>query len=145
MIVRQFNRLDNAYIAEWFQDSESVQWLESAWSETELDQMALEENGRQYVATEEGQIIASIGCYLPTPAFDRYVISYVHVAPWCRRQGIASALVDWLLQKQGPGCSWRCYIDPANERSMRLFSKHQWQRLGDEPGENGMYIYEICT
>ena len=55
-----------------------MRWLESGWSETELDQMELEENGRYYVGIAEGQIVGSIGCYLPTPAFDRYVVSYVH-------------------------------------------------------------------
>lgn len=42
--VREFNRSDNLQIAKWFEDAESVRWLESAWLEAELDQMALEEN-----------------------------------------------------------------------------------------------------
>lgn len=145
MIVRRFNRLDNAHIAAWFHDAESVRWLEAAWAESELDQMALEENGRYYVGMKGDSIVGSIGCYLPTPTFERYVLSYVHVAPWCRRQGIAKALIDWLLQKYGTGCTWRCYINRENAGSIKLFSKLQWQRLSDKPDKNGMYIYEICT
>jgi len=43
MIVREFKHSDNVDMAQWFQDSESMRWLESAWSESELNQMALEE------------------------------------------------------------------------------------------------------
>lgn len=145
MIVREFNRSDNAEIAQWFQDSESTRWLESAWSESELDQMALEENFRHYVAVEEGILIGSIGCYLPVEDFDCHVLSYVHVAPWCRRRGIARKLIAWLLQKHGPGCKWRCYINHENAASMSLFDRLQWQRVDEQPGKNGMYTYELFT
>jgi ribosomal protein S18 acetylase RimI-like enzyme len=119
--------------------------LESAWTERELDEMALEENGRQYVGVEEGKVMGSIGCYLPVDGFDRYVLSYVHIAPWCRRRGIARYLISWILQKYGPGCRWWCYIEPENEASMKLFEYLKWKKIDDRPGENGMFTYEIYT
>lgn len=140
--MRPFQRADNRVIARWFDDPASRRWLESPWSDDELELMAQEANGREYVAIAgDGRIVGAIGCYLPLPSNPCHVLSAVHVDPGLRRRGIAAAMLGWLLEAHATGQQWQTLVEPANAPMTRLLAGAGWKRASGPPDAHGFLTY----
>ena len=145
MLFREFFRDDNEILSSWFEEKDVRDWLESPWSDTELDEVLQEKEGALFVIEEEGELIAMIGCYSPNSEIRHYVISEMVVNPEKRRLGYGKLAIAELLKKYGPDKEWWAYIEPENVKSRRLFETCGWMLQSEKPDETHLLTYTFCT
>jgi RimJ/RimL family protein N-acetyltransferase len=143
MALREFHRSDNPIISSWFRDLEMQRWLESPWTESELDEMEKEENGKVFVIENNEKVVALIGCYLPDGDFKEYVISVVAVDPDERGKGYGKMAVAALLNKYGAEKRWLSYCDPENIAAHNFLTSLGWKVEGQKPVLENMITFRM--
>jgi ribosomal protein S18 acetylase RimI-like enzyme len=141
LTMREFVRADNQVIALWFADEASRRWLESPWSDRDLDQMETETNGREYVATLGGEVVGCIGWYLPLESMQTCMLAEIHVGPSYRRHGIARAMLDWLLVEHERGRQWTALVEPENASMIALLAGGRWQPRSNTTDAQGFLTF----
>ena len=140
--MRLFESSDNQAISAWFQNDESLRWLESPWSDNELALIAKEENGRLFVAMNGDVVVGNIGAYLANKAHNFNHLSLIHVAPEYRKMGVASYMLKWIEQFIDSEYEWRTIIEPDNHAARRLMKSADWQFLSSIVDQEGYLTYK---
>lgn len=96
------------------------------------------ENHPLYVAEQNGVVAgyASLSAYREKEAFASTVELSIYVAPDCRRQGVAAALMEFILQKAREDARTHnvvSVITAGNEASIRLHKRFGFTFCGTVP------------
>jgi len=73
----------------------------------------------------------------------------IAVDPPLRRRGIATALLERLLERAGPGQEYTLEVRPSNEPAIRLYERFGFRRAGTRPryyqdtGEDAVIMWRL--
>ena len=73
----------------------------------------------------------------------------IAVDPPLRRRGIATTLLERLLERAGPGQEYTLEVRPSNEPAIRLYERFGFRRAGTRPryyqdtGEDAVIMWRL--
>ena len=103
------------------------------WSESALRDELLSPLARYFVCTEEGQLLGYICTRM---VLDECQVANVAVSPSCRRQGVASFLMEAMLdfcRREGMNLV-TLEVRLSNSAAQALYEKFGFQKTGIRPG-----------
>ncbi len=103
------------------------------WSESALRDELLSPLARYFVCTQEGQVLGYIGTRM---VLDECQVANVAVSPSCRRQGVASFLMEAMLdfcRREGMNLV-TLEVRLSNSAAQALYEKFGFQKTGIRPG-----------
>lgn len=103
------------------------------WSESALRDELLSPLARYFVCTQEGQVLGYIGTRM---VLDECQVANVAVSPSCRRQGVASFLMEAMLdfcRREGMNLV-TLEVRVSNSAAQALYEKFGFQKTGIRPG-----------
>ncbi len=131
MKFRLFEESDFRELQSWYLDSRLNQalgpvdpdWLAAVLSETPPS---------QYVAIQDGQMVACFGIALPKYPLEDFVVTDIAVRPDLRRTGIGQQAIAWITRQfeLKTGQDWIAYVELQNVAAQDFFSSVGWQSDG---------------
>ena len=103
------------------------------WSESALRDELLSPLARYFVCTEGGEVLGYIGTRV---VLDECQVANVAVSPSCRRQGVASFLMEAMLdfcRREGMNLV-TLEVRVSNSAAQALYEKFGFQKTGIRPG-----------
>ena len=103
------------------------------WSESALRDELLSPLARYFVCTQEGQVLGYIGTRM---VLDECQVANVAVSPSCRREGVASFLMEAMLdfcRREGMNLV-TLEVRLSNSAAQALYEKFGFQKTGIRPG-----------
>ena len=103
------------------------------WSESALRDELLSPLARYFVCTQEGQVLGYIGTRV---VLDECQVANVAVSPSCRREGVASFLMEAMLdfcRREGMNLV-TLEVRVSNSTAQALYEKFGFQKTGIRPG-----------
>ena len=103
------------------------------WSESALRDELLSPLARYFVCTQEGQVLGYIGTRV---VLDECQVANVAVSPSCRREGVASFLMEAMLdfcRREGMNLV-TLEVRVSNSTAQALYKKFGFQKTGIRPG-----------
>ena len=101
-----------------------------------LDAVLAENNGVQLVATVQGEPVGLIGCVWSDDQHPSHYITDIAIAPGLRGQGLASRVLQQLLDwpDHPPIKKWTAFVNPRNSAAQSVLRKCLWQAVGTSDG-----------
>ncbi len=103
------------------------------WSESALRDELLSPLARYFVCTQEGEVLGYIGTRM---VLDECQVANVAVSPACRREGVASFLMEAMLdfcRREGMNLV-TLEVRVSNSAAQALYEKFGFQKTGIRPG-----------
>lgn len=103
------------------------------WSESALGDELLSPLARYFVCTENGEVLGYIGTRM---VLDECQVANVAVSPSCRREGVASFLMEAMLdfcRREGVRFV-TLEVRVSNSAAQALYEKFGFQKTGIRPG-----------
>lgn len=103
------------------------------WSESALGDELNSPLARYFVCTQEGQVLGYIGTRM---VLDECQVANVAVSPSCRREGVASFLMEAMLafcRREGMNLV-TLEVRVSNSAAQALYEKFGFQKTGIRPG-----------
>ena len=103
------------------------------WSESALRDELLSPLARYFVCTENGEVLGYIGTRM---VLDECQVANVAVSPACRREGVASFLMEAMLdfcRREGMDLV-TLEVRVSNSAAQALYEKFGFQKTGIRPG-----------
>ena len=135
MELRKFSADDWIWVQEWFRDpllDRELGPMDTDW----LEAVLAESNGVQFVATIQSEPVCLIGCVWGNDQHPSHFITDIAVAPSLRGQGLASPILQQVLDWPGhpPIAKWTAFVNPRNAAAQSLLRKCLWQEVGTSDG-----------
>ena len=135
MELRKFSADDWSWVQEWFRDALLDSELgprDTDW----LDAVLAKSNGVQLVATIQREPVGLIGCVWGDDQHPSHYITDIAVAPSLRGQGLASRVLQQVLDWPGhpPIAKWTAFVNLRNSPAQLLLKKCLWHEVGTSDG-----------
>ena len=139
----KFKAQDFPEYKSWYQDEELNRQL-GPMDEEWLNAVLTEKDGIQYSIFHNENLVAVVGIKYPMKNYPFYCITDIAVHPQQKRKGIASHIIQQLIQLHPlkKGETWRAYVTPDNKSAQAFFDRMSWQQI--TPEEEALIDKMLC-